>query len=218
MLRGRRLVVFDFDGTLFDVSDAICHGFNEALRRRGRAPLPRERIHAWIGRPLIEMFALEDPAASDDVLRASVETYREVFHPIAVGLSRALPGLRECLDELGSTHRFAIVTNRARRGAKDILVGHGLLDRFDPILGIDDVQRVKPHPEPVLAAMRHAGAGPDETVMVGDTADDIRAGLAAGTAAVGVTTGFTPREALAAAGAHAVIASLAELPALLKPR
>jgi phosphoglycolate phosphatase len=83
-------------------------------------------------------------------------------------------------------------------------------------VALEHVAKVKPDAEPVLKACAQLGVPPEQAVMVGDTPDDMRAGRAAGAMAVGVTTGAHSAAVLREAGAHAVLDSLAELPALLK--
>jgi len=208
-------VIFDFDGTLFDTTAAICHAFNGALAQDGRSPLPESRIRAWIGRPLREMFPLADPGADPDTINRRIEHYRRIFLPVCVALSRPLPGAQECLEQLRGRMRLGIATNRKTDGAEVILAGHGWRRLFDVIVGIDDVRRTKPDPEAILLAAKRLGALPSATAMVGDTPEDIQAARAAGALAVGVATGHHSKHDLAAAGADRVIGTLAELPTLI---
>ncbi len=216
-MNGRTIrgVVFDFDGTLFDATDAICHSFNAALETLGRPPLPRAGICRMIGRPLVDMYAETVPGASRETLDRLVEAYRRVFHPVCLSMCRALPGLHACLDALADRCRLGIATNRGRRGAFQILDGFGVRDRFAAVVGLEDVERTKPHPEAVETAMARMGTCPEETAMVGDTPEDMAAGRAAGALAVGVTTGHHDARALRDAGADAVLPGLAGLPELL---
>lgn len=207
--------IFDFDGTLFDTTAAICRAFNGALAADGRAPLPESRIRAWIGRPLREMFPCEDPEADAVAVARRIENYRRIFLPVCVTLSRPLPGVRECLDRLRGQIRLAIATNRKADGAEVILAGHGWRDRFEVIIGLDDVQRTKPDPEAVRLAAERMGLPPEATAMVGDTPEDLRAGRAAGALAIGVATGCHSAAVLSAAGADYVIGTLADLPGLI---
>jgi phosphoglycolate phosphatase len=59
------------------------------------------------------------------------------------------------------------------------------------------------------------GATSDSTVVVGDTTFDMEMALNARAKAVGVTWGYHPRTALSACGAHALIESYSELPAII---
>ena len=83
--------------------------------------------------------------------------------------------------------------------------------------------RGKPNPYPLLAALEalgEAAAAPERTLYVGDRVDDMQAARAAGCYAVGVVPPHleagSHAEALAAAGAHVVLADVNALPALLR--
>ena len=204
--------VFDFDGTLFDASDAICHSLNAALVAHGRAPLARGEILPRIGRPLYEIFQSLEPGASPERVQGLIQAYREAFWPVCVRMTRPLPGLRECLDRLRSAGtRLAIATNRSERGARFILEGFGLGGHFEVIVALEHVTRVKPDPQSILLAVGHLGLAAEQAWMVGDTPDDMRAGRAAGALSIGVTTGAHSDVALREAGAALIVASLAEL-------
>ena len=215
-MSGIRAVIFDFDGTLFDASDAICHSFNAALRAHGHPELPREAILPCIGRPLKDMFPIFHPGLAPERVHALIDAYREAFWPVCVGMTRPLPGLVRCLDALRGRTRMAIATNRTEQGARMILEGFGLGDRFEGIVAIEHVRRTKPDPEAVERARGLLGAAAAATAMIGDTPDDILAGRAAGVWAVGVTTGAFDRRALNDAGAHLVLETLEALPAALE--
>jgi len=207
-------IVFDFDGTLVDASDAICSSLHDVLSQHG-LPLPEEAtIRAWIGRPLTEMFVSVDPEATPQRLKQYVQEYRTFFFPRSAALTRPMPGAPDVLRSLAKRCRFAIATTRKADGAVHILKALGMLDLFESIVGLDEVSRPKPDPEPVLLALRNLGVAPAAAMMVGDTADDVAAGCGAGTLAVGVTTGAHGADRLREAGAHHVIASLHELEAL----
>jgi len=215
-LTGIRAVVFDFDGTLFDATDAICHSLNAARAVHALAPLPRAEILPRIGKPLYEIFQTLEPAVSPERVQSHVDAYREAFWPVCLTLTRELPGLRICIDHLRGRVGLAIATNRLGRGAQYILDGFGFGNVFSVIVALEDVEKVKPDAEPVRKACAQLGVPPACALMVGDTPDDMRAGCAAGALAVGVTTGAYSAAALREAGAQAVLDSLANLPALLE--
>jgi phosphoglycolate phosphatase-like HAD superfamily hydrolase len=98
-----------------------------------------------------------------------------------------------------------------------MLHAFGLDTCFTTVVGIDRVRNGKPHPEPVLLALRELGVPGDQAVLVGDTVDDIVAAAASGVRAIGVTTGSSPREALLQAGAAHVVDRIDELLAAIDP-
>jgi phosphoglycolate phosphatase-like HAD superfamily hydrolase len=72
-----------------------------------------------------------------------------------------------------------------------------------------DVERTKPEPDLVAAAVEKAGGGP--AVMVGDSTWDCEAARRAGLETVGVLTGGFSEAELVEAGAACVFRSLEEL-------
>nr|WP_156759793.1 HAD family hydrolase [Microbacterium karelineae] len=96
------------------------------------------------------------------------------------------PGARELLRGLREAGvKTAIVTMSRRRMAEQIA---GLIefDAFDAILGGDDVERPKPHPDPYLAGARALGVDIRDCVAIEDSPTGLRAAVASGASAIGV--------------------------------
>ena len=86
---------------------------------------------------------------------------------------------------------------------------------FHAIVGREDVTRRKPHPEVILRCLAELGLEPGDAVYVGDSRIDIEAGKAAGLHTVGVLTGTTTRDALAAVSPEHILKAAPELLELL---
>jgi HAD superfamily hydrolase (TIGR01509 family) len=210
-------VLFDFDGTLMDASAAIVGAFRAALSDQ-QGEIPEETIRGMIGKPLSEMFLRFRPQASPEDVTSLIQSYREAFFPLSATHTHPLPGAVEALTFLHGLVQVAVVTTRLSDGAVRMLRAHGMLEAFDLVLGLEHVDHPKPDPQPVRRALRQLGVHAARAVMIGDTPDDMKAGRSAGTGVIGVTTGAFDRPGLEAAGAHHVIASLQELPPLLRGR
>jgi len=217
MTREIRGIIFDFDGTLVDATDAILNCVGLVARGCGFAAPPPEDVRRMIGRPLVEIFSAAVPAASPSDVERYVEEYRRLFFTSSASRIRVLPGVARTLAHLSSRFGLGIATSRTSDGAERILETLGLRPHISVIVGVEDVERTKPEPEPVLKALRLLGLPPEEGVMVGDTPDDVRAGRTAGLMAVGVTTGAHGRDALMDAGADHVVDGLWELTTLIAP-
>lgn len=107
----------------------------------------------------------------------------------------------------------AVVT--ASRNRVDILSAAGLADRFDAAVDGTDIEDQglagKPDPATFLEAARRLGADPGQAVVIEDAVSGVAAGAAGGFGLVlGVARHDAPR-ALLAAGAHVVVADLAEV-------
>jgi phosphoglycolate phosphatase-like HAD superfamily hydrolase len=83
---------------------------------------------------------------------------------------------------------LAVVTQKSRHFQIDgVLAGVaveleelGLAGLFPVVIGVDDVQETKPHPEGILMALERIGVQPENALMIGDTVTDIQAAKAAG--------------------------------------
>jgi phosphoglycolate phosphatase-like HAD superfamily hydrolase len=178
--------------------------------------MPVEEIRVMIGRPLREFFLSSMPDASDAVLEQCLDAYRVAFQPLVTSCCRLLPGAREVLGALSSWAALALVTSRRRKSCEQMADTFGIGRFFKAIVGCDEVSLPKPDPQPVLVTLNTLGVVPREAVMVGDTPDDILSGKHAGTWTVGVTTGVFDESALRHAGADMVLASLRDLPDVLR--
>jgi phosphoglycolate phosphatase-like HAD superfamily hydrolase len=68
---------------------------------------------------------------------------------------------------------------------------------FDAVVGGDDVENGKPAPDMILKAAEQTGSRLEETVIVGDSANDMKIGINAGVkACIGVLTSLGTREKL----------------------
>lgn len=211
-----RALLFDFDGTLIDTSEAILSSFNGALSALGRKEADQEVVYSMMGRPLQYMFSrTEDIAPDDPLIVELIAAYRRCFFAVSLAHSKPFPGTVEALDFFHGKFELAIVTSRISDGAFHILDGLGLRSYFSTIVGLEHVENSKPHPEPVLTALRALALEPGQAIMIGDTVDDVLAGRRAGAKSVGVTTGPYSRTQLEEAGADAVLDGLSGLVELL---
>ena len=111
--------------------------------------------------------------------------------------------------------RIAIATNKAERLTEGLVQKLGLHRYIELVVGPESVARRKPDPEPVERIPAFWRVGPDRTLLIGDTADDIHAGRAAGTLTVGALYGYGTEREIRAAGPDQVIRSIRELASLI---
>ena len=94
------------------------------------------------------------------------------------------PDAPEVLKELkDSGKHLALITTSERRMVMPALEKHGITELFETIITDDDIEKSerKPHPKPLLIALKRMGGTPDQAIMVGDRDKDIVAGQNAGT-------------------------------------
>ena len=213
-----KLVVFDVDGTLVDSRAILKQASDAAFTSLGLRPPPYDALRQIVGLSLAEGLALLAPEQSPAVFEQLVAHYKSSFGDLhrQPGFTEPLyPGAAALLDRLKRDGwRIAMATGKSRRGVYMIVAMHAWADLFDSTHCADDGPG-KPHPAMLLEAMAALNARPGCTVMVGDTAHDVRMARSAGVRAVGVTWGFHTRAEIEAANADAVLDTFAELDAEL---
>ncbi len=208
-------VLFDLDGTLIDSIDLIIDSYLHTFRTHGATELTREEILAGIGTPLRTIFAeFIDDAATMDTWIATYREYNLSHHDSRVA---AYPGTVAMVRHIRSSGiRTGLVTSKNRHGAERGLSLVGLNDAIDVIVGADDVEHPKPHPEPVLKALTLLDMPTSTCVFVGDSHHDVHCGRTAGVTTVGVTWGPFDRAHLELARPDHYCATPVELLELLK--
>jgi pyrophosphatase PpaX len=83
------------------------------------------------------------------------------------------------------------------------------------VVGADSCANAKPHPEPVLLALRRLGAAVADAILIGDSPHDIAAAKSAGARAAAALWGACGRDALAAAGPDFFLRDVRDLPQLV---
>ena len=121
-----------------------------------------------------------------------------------------LEGARELILELKERDHTVVLASSAKPDEVehyvDLLVVRALADGWTTS---GDVERTKPEPDLLVAAMEKAGG--DDAVMIGDSVWDCESAKRAKVPVIGVLSGGFSREELEEAGAAAVFESIAEL-------
>ncbi len=202
-------MILDVDGTLVDTNYQHAIAWHRALRAHGHA-VQLWQIHRHIGMggdQLIAALIGEGGEEADgDAIRASEgEAYAEL-----IGEVQAMDGASEFLAELREDGARVVLASSAKAEEVDRYLD--LLDARDLVDGwttAADVERTKPEPDLVHAALEKGGSGP--AVMVGDSTWDVKAARAAGVPALAVLTGGFSEAELREAGAADVVVSIGEL-------
>jgi HAD superfamily hydrolase (TIGR01509 family) len=123
---------------------------------------------------------------------------------------RPLEGARELVADLKERGRTVVLASSAKpeevEHYLDLLDARDLADAWTTS---GDVERTKPYPDLVNAALERAGGGP--AVMVGDSVWDCEAAENAGVDTIAVLTGGFSDSELLKAGAVIVFRSIEEL-------
>ena len=188
MTRRFDLIVFDWDGTLFDSTRLIAKCIQAACADVG-TPVPSDRDASYvIGLGLADALRHAAPELARERYAELAQRYRH--HYLASQNDIVLfEGTLEMLDALKErNHSLAVATGKNRRGLDDALARSVLGGLFDATRTADETAS-KPDPLMLHELMRELGCEADRTLMIGDTTHDLQLAANAGCASVAVSFG-----------------------------
>jgi phosphoglycolate phosphatase len=203
----KRLAIFDCDGTLVDSGGNIHAALGDSFTDYGIAVPTLEATRKIIGLSLVEAIAALTPDVDPEAHVEIAESYKLHFQRaraegrVEEPLFNGIPELLDSLEADGWL--LAVATGKSDRGLALCLDCHGYAQRFMS-LQTADRHPSKPHPSMVHQAMADAGASPETTVVIGDTAFDMGMAVAAGATGIGAGWGYHEPHEMFDAGAIAV--------------
>jgi HAD superfamily hydrolase (TIGR01509 family) len=209
-------VIFDMDGLIFDTETLYQRAYIEAAEAAGY-DLPLHVAQQTIG----STWALSSTLLTShlgEVFRAD-EFFADLgarFDRLALTDLRLKPGvipLLDYLDEAGLPR--CIATSSGHPAVQSHLTAHGLVDRFQHVVGHGDYAQSKPAPDPFLNAAARLGVDPRFCVALEDSHNGIRSASAAGMIAIMVPDLMAPTPEIVALST-AVAPDLFAVAALLR--
>ncbi|QOY36964.1 pyrophosphatase PpaX [Anaerobacillus isosaccharinicus] len=186
-------VLFDLDGTLINTNELIIASFLHTLDHYFPNEYTRERVIEFIGPSLHDSFSRLIP----DKVEEMTHMYRTFNHEKHDELVEEYETVKETVKALHEKgYKLAVVTTKRSETARMGLKLTGLEQYFPVLVGIDDVENVKPNPEPLLMALGQLNSSPERAIMVGDSQYDVLGGKNTGTKTAAVAWTIKGREFL----------------------
>ena len=202
--------ILDIDGTLVDTNYHHAIAWYRAFRQHGFV-LPLWQIHRHVGMGGDQLVAALAGEGFDREHGDEVRTAEKALYMALIDEVEPLEGAHGLIEDLKGNGHTVILASSAKPDEieryLDLVDARKLADGWTHS---GDVDRTKPHPDLVNAALEKAGPN-GEAVMVGDSPWDCRAADNAGVASIGVLTGGFSDKELEEAGAARVFYSVAEL-------
>lgn len=218
-LQAIRGVAFDLDGTLVDSAPGLTSAVDQALYALELPVAGEERVITWIGngadvlmeRALtwsrqeraIQRAAQGKPGVDhadipqEEQLRILRKLFNRFYEETVEAGSFLFPDVEATLSALHANGiPLGLVTNKPTPFVGPLLEALDIAKYFSVIVGGDDVQNKKPHPEPLLLVAGKLSLAPEALLFVGDSRNDILAAKAAGSLSVGLTYGYNYGEAI----------------------
>jgi phosphoglycolate phosphatase len=182
------LIVFDWDGTLFDSTALIVRCIQSACLDLGVTVPSAERAAYVIGLGLRDALEHAVPDLPQGRYGELAQRYRHHYVNSQHELS-LFAGTLEMLRELKARHHWlAVATGKGRQGLNDALAHADLVGMFDGTRTADETAS-KPNPRMLMELIDQFGVRADRTLMIGDTTHDLQLAQNAGTASLGVSFG-----------------------------
>jgi HAD superfamily hydrolase (TIGR01509 family) len=213
-----KAIIFDFDGLLID---------SEPVWFKARKAILNEFYLDWTWNDQKNTLGvstkdwvcymsgkLGDKIAPEEILNRVITKMKEFY---TKGEAKSKPGADEAL-EFCKNRKF--IMGLASGSYKDLLLSAVRSKRweeyFNEILSSDDLKNGKPAPDIYIEILRRLRLKPEESIILEDSRDGIKAGIAAGTNVIAVPSPEIqiPEEVLKSA--NRVIPSLIDLPETIK--
>lgn len=211
-----RILIFDFDYTLFDTSAGVVECMQRAFAALGQEAPAEASIRTTIGLPLPRAISSLNSSLSEADVGEIERHFLQLADVCMVEGTVPIPPALDLLLELASEgFKLALLTGKYRARVERTLEKYDLMACFDLIVCGDEV-RGKPDPEGITKIFDNWSDHPrDEFVMIGDHYLDILTARNGCIDCISVSSGKTSAQVLASYEPLAVIADLGMLRTVL---
>ncbi|MCS7067361.1 MAG: HAD family hydrolase [Meiothermus sp.] len=186
-------LIFDFDGTILDTESTEFQAWQEVYRQHGKE-LSLDYWLPFIGNNSIPF----DPAGHLEKLlgtpldKKGIEDWVDQRKQSLNQSLEPLPGVLEYLEAAQAMGlKLAVASSSRRAWVEGHLERLGLLQYFRVIRTKEDVALTKPDPALFLRAAEGLGLPPQETIVLEDSQNGVRAARSAGAFTVAIPNALT---------------------------
>lgn len=198
-----RLAVFDWEGTLSDTLGQILNCVAQEAQRLQFGNLDEDLARQYVDLGLVnairKLFPHLDGNQHQQLLSAVQQSMLSKHADVYL-----LPGARDIVQRLAAQGvQLAIATNKSHAGLQRALQQTGLTTYFTVTRTAGQLA-AKPDPEMLEEILQECMVSADETIMIGDSVNDVQMAKSLHVDAIGVNFYHQQNESLLAAGALAV--------------
>jgi pyrophosphatase PpaX len=178
---GLKGIIFDMDGTLVSTLPLIVHCVSEISEQYLDKKLTLDQVIETFGPPAREIIRRLTSPLGETESKSAVKDYYDCYRSELPRKALLFPGIPDLLQALnGSGKQLAVFTGVERVLMDLTLDNFNLKQYFQVLVAGDDIVRPKPDPEGVRLAVGKLNLQPDQSIMIGDSPNDINSGKQAG--------------------------------------
>ncbi len=210
-----KIVVFDWNGTLFSDTAALLVGVNARLNYLGHRPITLKTYREIFEIPAVNTY--KKLGLDSELLDRTAKEHSKAFHEAyeeRAAKVRTRSGARELLDYLSKANISTIILSNHNVKAISFQLERLKLDTyFDTILANTDLwsAHFKGKKDRLFEYLKTASYKPQEVLIIGDTEEETRIGKEIGIHTVGITGGSSSEKRLKAAHPDVLIHKLRDL-------
>ena len=194
----KELLLFDLDGTLIDSAPDLARSVNYMLRSINHNEFSEETIDSWVGngaqtlvKRALSGSKIVDENIDNELFDKSLSIFLEYYKNNLCVKTTPYPNVKTTLETLKSDgYKLAIITNKPFDFIEPILKQLELDSLFELCIGGDSLPEKKPSPLPLEYMCKKFKIKPRNTLMIGDSKNDILAAKAANIQTVAVSYGY----------------------------
>lgn len=213
-------LLFDLDGTLIDSAPSIVFALNTVFADEGYASVEVDAVKPLLAGDAMKLvrtlIAGQHREISDDTNELLTDRFLKTYKANPARDAALYPGALDILQHFREAgHSMAICTNKPSITADPVLAAFGLGIYFDAVICGDQTEFKKPDGRHVLETAAAIGGDAAQSVMIGDSGNDIYAAHDAGVTSVWAAFGYG-LEKVEDLRPTATINNLSELPGVIE--
>lgn len=193
----KKLIIFDLDGTLIDSVPDLTLAVNEMLSHYNLNPLSLEEVTPMVGNGVSKLVkralqkVLQSNDIDEDLLNEAIDIYFKAYADAVCEETYLYPGVKETLGYLTKKdYALAICTNKPTNFIEPIINKLEVKKYFKYWIGESDDLEKKPNAAPLLHIANKMDTPVEQSIMVGDSKNDILAAQNADMHSIGVSYGY----------------------------
>ncbi len=190
-----KCIIFDLDGTVINSAPDLTDSLNEVLRKEGLRKVDNSILGSLVGggaemmiRKGFKHFNLK---INEKKINQYVKNFLEFYFENCTKKTELYPGIKELLKYLKAKKiKICLCTNKKQYLTEKIITDFNLNEYFNVILGSTEKKKMKPSTEMLEYCCKSINVTPSESIMIGDSENDIVPARELGIASFFVSYGY----------------------------